>query len=320
MSRPLLEAEGLALSWARRGITGSGRPTPAVDGVDLAVGRGESVGIVGESGSGKSTLARLLVGLERPDRGRVLFDGQDLAALAPQALRTLRRRFQLVLQDAGGSLDPLLRVETTVAEPLLAHGLATRGEVPARVAALLDAVGLPARTARLRPGSLSGGERQRVALARALATGPELLVLDEPVSALDASIRGRILALLAGLRERLGLTLVVISHEPGTIRRLCPSVAVMYAGSFVETGPTDTVLAAPAHPYTAALLASEPELEAGAGLPSQPPPPRSGEGWPQGACAFASRCPLARERCTRRPPLAETGPGHRVACWEVAGE
>ncbi len=319
MSRVLLEATGLTLSYARRGITGSGERTLAVRGVDLSVARGDSVGIVGESGSGKSSLGRLLVGLERPGTGTVRFDGIPISRLGTPELRPLRRRFQMVFQDAGGSLDPLLPVETIVAEPLLAHGIATGREASDRVASLLAAVGLPGEAARLRPGALSGGERQRVALARALAPEPELLVLDEPVSALDASIRGQVLELLMELRERFGLTLVVISHDLTTVRRLTHGVSVMHAGAFLEAGPTEAVLADPSHPCTRTLLAAEPRLGSEATLPPETPSGPAAA-WPPGACSFAPRCPLATDRCREAPSLLEVAPGHRVACHEVGRE
>ncbi len=319
MRAPLLEALELTRSYGRRGLSGSGKPIRAVDGVSLAVERGASTGIVGESGSGKSTLGRLLVALERPGAGSVTFDGIPVSSLGPSRIRPLRRRFQMVFQDAGGSLDPLLRVETIVAEPLLAHGLVPRREISARVESLLAAVGLPPGAARQGPGALSGGERQRVALARALAPRPELLVLDEPVSALDASLRGQVLELLGRLRGELGLTLVVISHDLATIRRLCETVSVMFAGTFVETGPVGRVLREPLHPYTRALLEAEILLDGGAELP---PEAAAGDGRsaPPGACAFVARCPLATPRCASRPALREIAPGHRVACREVGGE
>jgi len=310
-----VEAIGLRKSYARRGVTGGGARTTALGGIDLTVRWGESWGIVGESGSGKSTLLRLLLALEPPDAGEVRFDGTPITGLPERSLRPLRRRFQAVFQDAFASLDPRLDVRTIVGEPLLAHGLVSRTSLEGRVAELLEAVGLSPDLLRRSPTTLSGGERQRVAIARALGPRPELLLLDEPVSALDLSYRGQILELLQALRERLGLTTLTISHELETIRRLCERVAVMYRGRFVEIGPAGAVLSEPHHPYTALLLAAELRAAPGATLPTLPPDPPRQESWPSGSCPFAPRCPKAWERCTEHPPLLQVDGNHRAACW-----
>jgi peptide/nickel transport system ATP-binding protein len=227
----------------------------AVDGVTIDLRPGESLGLVGGSGSGKSTLTRLLLALERPDEGSVHFDGHPISDLPEHQVRPLRRRFQAVFQDPIGSLNPRLRTATIVAEPLVAHSIGTSAEQRRRVDELLEQVGLPDTAARRFPGAFSGGERQRIAVARALATGPELLILDEPVSSLDVSVQAQILDLLRGLRRRHGLAMIFVSHDLGVVRGFCDRVAVMHRGRIVEEGDTTTVLSAPTHDYTQQLLA-----------------------------------------------------------------
>jgi len=254
MAEPLLSAEGLVRSYLprRRG----GPPIRAVDGVTLAVRRGESLGLVGGSGSGKSTLTRLLLALERPDRGTVRFDGEPISDLPETMVRPLRRRFQAVFQDPIASLNPRLRTATIVAEPLVAHGIGSPAGRRARVEELLARVGLPGSAARRYPGAFSGGERQRIAIARALAPEPELLILDEPVSSLDVSVQAQILDLLCDLRDSRGLTLVLVAHDLGVVRDICDRVAVMLDGKVVEEGTTGDVLTSPRHEYTKRLLAA----------------------------------------------------------------
>jgi len=312
---PAMEATGLRKSYARRGVTGAGRRTTALDGIDLCVRWGESWGIVGESGSGKSTLLRILLALDPPDTGEVRFDGTVITGRPERSLRPLRRRFQAVFQDAYASLDPRLSVRTIIAEPLMAHGLASGSGLDRQVRALLDAVGLPRAFEARRPATLSGGERQRVAIARALAPKPDLLLLDEPVSALDVSFRRQILDLLDELRHGLGLTTITISHDLETIGRLCTRVAVMYRGRIVESGPAGEVLARPLHPYTALLLSGQLVAAPGATLPVLLAPPGDGGPWPHGSCAFAPRCPKADPRCTEPPDLSPPDGTRRAACW-----
>jgi peptide/nickel transport system ATP-binding protein len=249
---PLLRAEGLCRRYPAR--RRSGPEVAALDGVDLTVQHDESVGILGESGAGKSTLARLLLALERPDAGTVWFDGQPISAMPRARVRPLRRRFQPVFQDPIASLNPRLRVETIVSEPLIAFGDSNRAERRARVAELLDLVGLPADAARRLPGAFSGGERQRIAIARAMAPRPELLILDEPVTFLDRPVQAQILDLLAELRARHGLTIVLISHDVDVVRTVCERIAVLHHGRIVEQGSTDDILIRPEHPYTKRLL------------------------------------------------------------------
>jgi oligopeptide transport system ATP-binding protein len=311
MSEPLLEAVGLRRSYTSRG--NPRRAVPAVDGVDLSVGRGDSVAVVGASGSGKSTLARLLLALEKPDAGRVVFDGHPISSMPAHRLRSLRRRFQPVFQDPQASLDPTMSVGAIVSEPLVAFGMGRADQRRQRVAELLASVGLSEEAARHKPDAFSGGERQRIAIARAMAPRPELLILDEPVSFLDPSIRIQILDLLVDLRRRHGLTLMIISHDLGVVRDLCEHVEVMYRGVVVERGETDAIFDRPAHPYTAALVAATPVAD-----PAWRPPridPKPGAVRPVGGCRYADRCDRASNRCRKEPDLELGDTGSTVRCW-----
>ncbi len=254
-SPPLLEADGLTKHYRhRRGEL----PRPALDGVDLRVGRGDRLGIVGGSGSGKSTLLRLLVALEAPSAGSVRFDGAPVTPRRSPQLTRLRRHVQIVFQDPRGSLDPRMQVATAIAEPLRALRLPV--DPRARTAELLDLVGLPAAVATRYPHELSGGQRQRVAIARALAPRPDVLLADEPVSALDVSVRAQVLNLLDDLVARLSLSLVLVSHDLGVVRHLCTGVLVLHDGRVVEQGSAARICDAPVHPYTRRLLAATPRL------------------------------------------------------------
>jgi ABC-type oligopeptide transport system ATPase subunit len=279
MSAPLLEARGLVKTFRPTGGLlpfGSGRaPIRAVDGVDMVVERGECVALVGESGSGKTTLGRCLVRLLEPDAGRVRFRGEDLLALPRGELRRRRRAFQTVFQDPYDSLSPRMRVGELLAEPLAAHRMVPRADRPGRVAELLGRVGLPADAAERYPHEFSGGQRQRIGIARALATEPELLVADEPVSALDLSVRAQVLALLRRLQAELGLAVLLIAHDLGVVERIAHRVVVMRRGRIVEEAATAELFARPAHPYTAELLAAVPRLPSDA--------------WPSGGQPAASR-------------------------------
>ena len=321
----VLAAAGVAVEFQTRG----GRVARALDGADLQLAAGEVVALVGESGSGKTTLARTLLGLERPSSGEVLFGGRPLA-YSGKALRALRRRVQLVLQDPAGSLNPRHTVYDSVAEGLRIHDLVdadpegrTETELVAR--ALASAGLRPPETLFLRyPHELSGGQRQRVLIAGALAMGPELLIADEPVSSLDASIRGEILALLLRLRQELGLGLLVVTHDLGLAWNIADRVAVMYLGRVVESGRTEEVLTRPRHPYTQALLSVVPEtaqMEPVVLRGEIPDPTRI-----PGGCRFHPRCPALADgsaeaagvatacRTTPLPVLPADPAGHHVAC------
>ncbi|MFE6051547.1 oligopeptide/dipeptide ABC transporter ATP-binding protein [Kitasatospora sp. NPDC056446] len=309
----VLAATGLAVVHRTR----SG-PLHAVSGVDLALHERRTLALVGESGSGKSSIAKALLRLPPPTAGTVTLDGTDLATLSPRALRAVRPRLQMVFQDPLSSLNPRRRVRDIVAEPLDAHpGPARdREEREEAVERRLAAVGLPAALfGDRRPHQLSGGQAQRVAIARALAAGPRVLIADEAVSALDVSAQATVLNLLRGLTEEHGLAGLFISHDLGVVRAVSDDVAVLQLGRICERGPTEAVLAAPAHPYTAALLAAVPEpgrpLRDTGLLPADPPSPLA----PPSGCRFRTRCPLADARCAAEEPrLREVGQGRAVAC------
>jgi len=306
MSAPLLAARRLVRSY-RDPV--SRRLIRAVDDISFEVSAGGSLGILGASGAGKSTLTRLLLGLEKPDRGQVLFDGVDLAGASARELRAVRRRLQAVFQDPRSSLNPRLRVAKIVAEPLLAQGNRDRQSRNRRVARALDMVGLEDLGSNRRPEQLSGGERQRVAIARAIAPGPDLVVLDEPVSSLDGPVRSHILHLLAELRKRLELAVILVSHDIRSVAALSDAIMVMYAGRCIEEGRTAEVLDDPMHPYTKALLAAVPRPRSAPNLTIDPTAPA------ESGCACRHWCPLAHERCSDQPDLTLRRGVHRVACW-----
>jgi oligopeptide transport system ATP-binding protein len=290
----------------------------AVDGVSFAVRRGEAFGLIGESGCGKSTLARCLLKLETPTEGRVWFDGRDVHELDAQETRNWRRRVQAVFQDPFSSLNPRMTVREIVGEPLLVHGVGDAGAREGRLRKLLDLCGLPRRYAGRYPHEMSGGQRQRVGIARALALEPELVILDEAVSALDVSIQAQILNLFGELRDALGLTYVFIGHDLSVVRHLCDRLAVMYLGKLAEIGTAEAVFGDPQHPYTRALLGAVPLPDPARERARDVPVIRGEVGSamnPPSGCVFHPRCPLAVERCKREVPLmTRRGEGHRSAC------
>jgi len=301
---------GLAMGRARGWIK-------AVDGVSVQVAEGETLGIVGESGSGKTTLARMFLLLERPTAGSLLFDGKATHAFDRDDLKRYRRSVQAVFQDPYSSLNPRMRVGDIISEPLTSeNGGGGRAAVRDRVAEVLQLVGLRRDSLGLYPHEFSGGQRQRIAIARALVTYPKFIVLDEPVSALDVSIRAQILNLLKGLQERLGLAYVMISHDLAAARYLATRLAVMYAGKLVETGECDAMYTGPLHPYTQALLSAALPLHPSARrqrivLAGEVPNPMN----PPAGCRFHPRCPRAMSECaTREPEWKEVKPGRFTAC------
>jgi oligopeptide/dipeptide ABC transporter ATP-binding protein len=316
MSEPLIEAEGLSKTFAARGLFRRGRAVQAVRAVDVRLGHGEAVGVVGESGSGKSTLGRLMLGLLPATEGTVRFDGQVLDRMSRADWRRLRRRMQIVFQDPYGSLDPRRRVGAQIADGLAIHQVVTAAERDRRVGDLLTMVGLDPLHARRFPHEFSGGQRQRVGIARALATGPDFLVADEPVSSLDVSIQAQILQLLGQLRRDLGLALLFISHDLPVVRHLCDRVVVMYLGRVMEEGPAERIFAEAAHPYTRALISATPRLDPARRakrilLPGDPPSPSD----PPSGCVFRTRCAHAIEACAGAvPELRPFGEDRRVAC------
>ena len=315
VSRVLLEVDELVKDY-RIGHGRHVRVVPAVRGISFTIEAGETLALVGESGCGKSTTARCIVGLDAPTAGRVRFDGVDPTTSDRPQRRGMRRRVQIVFQDPYSSLDPRMTVSEIVREPLSAHRVGTRPEQRARVLELLDDVGLGTEHVARYPHELSGGQRQRVAIARALALSPELLVLDEPVSALDVSVRAQVVNLLARLQRTHGLAYLFIAHDLAVVRHVARRVGVMYLGSIVELGTRQQVYEQPRHPYTAALLAAVPTMEPGprrrrVAVAGDVPSPTAGDP----GCPFATRCWKTQAVCrTERPPLRADDDGHAVAC------
>ncbi len=308
----LLSVESLHTQYASRG-----RRVSAVDGVSLAVAAGETVGLVGESGCGKSTLGKTILRLVEPSSGSIRLGGQELTTLRPAALRPIRRRMQMVFQDALGSLNPRQTVGTLLETPLKVHGVRGRAVRRAQVRDMMARVGLPPSALDRYPHEFSGGQRQRIGIARALVLRPELIVCDEPVSALDLSIQAQILNLLVDLKRDLGLSYLFISHDLSVVRYFADRVLVMYLGRIVESAPYAELWREPKHPYTRALLAAVPHPQ-----PDhvRAPVALRGEAAPVGAggCRFQARCPLAFDRCSAEDPaLRPVSPGHEAACHLV---
>ena len=314
MSAPLLEVEGLAKHYpVTKGIVRAKRigTVRAVDGVSFTVKRGETLALVGESGCGKSTTARLVLRLIEPSAGRVRFEGTDITTLDRAALKAFRRRAQIVFQDPYASLNPRFTVAQTLSEPLEVHGIGDRSSRRQRVEELLGLVGLAPFHAARYGHEFSGGQRQRIGIARALAAGPDLVVCDEPVSALDVSIQAQVVNLLRDLQRRLGLAYLFIAHDLAVVKHVADRIAVMYLGRIVEIGEKASLFSHPRHPYTRALLAAIPHpdptrrgtiVPLGGDLPSPLNPPSG--------CRFRTRCPFAQERCAAEEPALVDG----VAC------
>jgi peptide/nickel transport system ATP-binding protein len=318
---PILQVSGLQKHFImpNDGYFAEPRVLRAVDGVDLTVARGETVGLVGESGCGKSTLARLITRLHEPSAGQILFEGTDITHATPAEIRPLRRRMQMIFQDPYASLNPRDRIGRVLAGPLRLHGIVDgEAAIRERVAELLDLVGLPVQSAERFPHEFSGGQRQRISIARALSVGPDFVVADEPVSALDVNIQAQIINLMVDLQERLGLTYLFIAHDLAVVRHVCDRIAVLYLGRIMEIGPAATLFARPQHPYTRTLIAAapvpDPRIERTrrhVPMLGEPPSPIN----PPSGCRFRTRCPIADDRCAAEvPPLVDLGGGQSAAC------
>jgi peptide/nickel transport system ATP-binding protein len=311
---PLLRVENLVVEFPSAG----GRTVHAVSGVSLDIRHNETLGLVGESGCGKSSLARGIMQLPGPTSGRVLLDGLDLAAVPPRSLQPLRRRFQMIFQDPVSSLNPCRSVGESIAAPLLSMGGIAAVERTRRTREMMRLVGLdPEQHYGRKPQQLSGGQCQRAGIARALITGPQLLVCDEPVSSLDVSVQAQILNLLRDIKKSYGLAMLFIAHDLAVVKNICDRVAVMYLGRICEVAPCEDLYAAPAHPYTRALLDAVPRPDPGYSIPEvgllsgELPSPLD----PPSGCRFRTRCPLAKTLCAaEQPELREIGPEHQVAC------
>ncbi|WP_455863619.1 ABC transporter ATP-binding protein [Pantoea agglomerans] len=321
MSTPILECSDLSKTFA--GPTRLFKRNPqvtAVDRISLKVMPGETLAVVGESGSGKSTLGRLLLRLLSPTQGKVFYQGEEITQASGARLNQLRRELQIIFQDPFASLNPRMNVESIVGEPLWLHESLSSSQRQEKVADLLQTVGLPAAWSRRYPHEFSGGQRQRIGIARALASGPKLLLGDEPVSALDVSVQAQVVNLLENLKQQFGLTMIIVAHGLAVIRHMSDRVAVMYLGQIVELATVDEIFDAPLHPYTQALIASAPQLQPGV---SRPIPMLQGDlpnpADPPSGCRFHTRCPHVSDECRLVEPIHQVLPGGRqIAChrWQ----
>lgn len=317
-SRPLVQVEDLSVFFPVRGGAPFGRKkqVKAVNHVSLCIPKGETFGLVGESGCGKSTLAGAILGMVKPTGGRIYFKDKELTALPVKELRQVRREMQMIFQDPFSSLNPRFDVYRLISEPMLIRGGYTKAEMEARVVELLGLVGLSADDLHRFPSDFSGGQRQRIGIARAISLNPEFLVCDEPVSALDVSVHAQILNLLMDLQHKLGMTYLFISHNLAVVKDICPSVAVMYLGSVMETGVTKTIFDNPLHPYTQSLLSAVLDVDVDSRkkriiLKGEIPSPIDA---PAG-CPFCTRCPKATDLCRKEQPKpVRAEPGHFVSC------
>ena len=308
----LLEVRDVTVEYTTQGTTFA-----AISDVNLDIAKGETLGLVGESGCGKSTTGRAIIQLPKPTAGSVKFEGQELTEMTHTDMRPIRKRLQIIFQDPVSSLNPRRRVKDIIAEPLIISGMKDKNEIDAKVRDVLTAVGMdPEITLDRRPHQFSGGQCQRICIARALIMEPNLIVCDEPVSALDVSVQAQILNLLEDMKERYGLTLLFISHDLAVVKNISDRVAVMYLGKFCELASSERIYEAPAHPYTAGLMATIPEIgdkeiNNALALTGEIPSPLN----PPSGCRFRTRCPHAKEKCAaEEPAFNEIEPGHFVAC------
>ncbi len=317
----LLQVRGLKTHFPLgKGWLGKRDWVRAVDGVDFDLARGEVLGLVGESGSGKTTLGRSVLRLVEPTDGTILLDGEDLRALKGRRLRQMRRRLQIVFQDPYASLSPRMQIGQIVAEPLRLHRIVPEADTKERVLELLTRVGIEPYFFYRYPHEMSGGQRQRIAIARALSLEPELIVADEPVSALDVSVQAKILNIFLELKRRDGIAMLFVSHDVGVVERIADRIAVMYRGLVMEQAPTDRLIEKPLHPYTQALLSAVPSAKRGEKrkrIRLRGEPPSATE--ELRGCPFASRCPIVEDACREvTPPLEEKEPGREVACHQLS--